>query len=362
MKKRICLIGGEDVHKRIALSRYLIEADFDVTILGTSTNEFPDDITYIQYNLVRHFSPVADRKTIQWYRRYFSENQFDLIHTFDTKPAFLVPWALKKSSIPICRTITGLGTIFMSDKPFYYLLRETYYFLHRRVKHRVFKTVFQNYDDCELYKSHDLITKDNYELIFSSGIELKSITRKAPRNNTRFTFVFVARLVYEKGVINLLEAARICRNKGHDFRIQLIGPLEEDSKRLNQSILDHYKNDVEILGQRDDVYDLLCDADAFVLPTFREGFARVLLEAAAFGLPIIATNVTGVREFVRHEKEGLLVTVKNSDALAEAMIRLATDKALALHLAENALKHVEKFSLENVSKQYINIFNEAINQ
>ena len=362
MKKRICLVGGEDVHKRIALSRYLIAANYDVTILGTSTNEFPDDITYVSYNLVRHFSPLSDRKTIRWYRQFFNENHFDLIHTFDTKPAFLVPWALKGSSTPISRTITGLGTIFMANGPFYAVLRRIYFYIHRRIRSRVYKTIFQNYDDCELYKRHELISDKNYALIFSSGIELKSIHKKAARQNARFTFVFVARLVFEKGVINLLEAARICKTKGHDFRIQLIGPLEENSKRLNRSILEQYADDVEILGQRDDVFELLCNADAFILPTFREGFARVLLEAAAVGLPIVATDVTGVREFVRHEKEGLLVEVRNSEALASAMIRLATDRSLSEHLSDNALKHVEKFSLENVSKQYINIFNKAINQ
>ncbi|QRM90163.1 glycosyltransferase [Lacinutrix sp. WUR7] len=361
MNKKICLVGGEDVHKRISLSSYLKEAGFDVTIIGTSTHNFPDYIRYVPYNLVRHLSPIADRKTLKWYKTFFAENEFDVIHTFDTKPAFLLPIALKNTKTPITRTVTGLGTIFMSNSLSSFFLRKVYYMLHRSVKHRVFKTIFQNYDDKDLYKSHGLITDTNFGLIFSSGIELKNIHKTAKRNNTPFTFICVARLVYEKGIINLLEAARICKDKGHTFKILLVGPLEENSKRLNQDILDQYKDIVDILGSRNDVFDLLLTSDAFVLPTFREGFARVLLEAAAVGLPMIATNVTGVREFARHEKEALLVEVKNSEALANAMIRLATDKDLANELAENALKHVEKFSLENVSKQYIDIFNQAIN-
>ena len=361
MTKKICLVGGEDVHKRIALSRYLIEAGFEITILGTSNHDFPDDIRYVPYNLVRHYSPISDRKTINWFKNFFQENDFDVIHTYDTKPAFLVPLALKKTKTPITRTITGLGTIFMSSSFFSYLLRKTYYKLHRHIKHRVFKTVFQNYDDRDLYKSHGLINDNNHELIFSSGIELKNITGIAKRNNKPFTFICVARLVFEKGIINLLEAARICKDQGHDFKILLVGPLEENSKRLNEGILNQYKDVVDILGARNDVFDLLLASDAFILPTFREGFARVLLEAAAVRLPIIATNVTGVREFVRQGKEGLLVEVKNSEALANAMIKLATNKKLAEHLAENSHNYVEKFSLENVSKQYINIFNEAIN-
>ncbi|MBU2938627.1 glycosyltransferase [Lacinutrix sp. C3R15] len=361
MNKRICLVGGEDVHKRISLSSYLKEAGFQVTILGTSSHKFPDYINYVSYNLVRNFSPVSDAKTLKWYKDYFSKNEFDVIHTFDTKPAFLLPIALKNTKTPITRTITGLGTIFMSNSLYSYTLRKVYYTLHRSIKHRVFSTIFQNFDDKDLYKSHHLITDKNYKLIFSSGIELKNITKIAKRNHTPFTFICVARLVYEKGIINLLEAAKICKDKGHNFKILLVGPLEENSKRLNQEILDQYQDIVDVLGSRNDVYDLLLSSDAFILPTFREGFARVLLEAAAVGLPMVATNVTGVREFARHEKEALLVEVKNSEALADAMIRLATDKSLANELAQNALKHVEKFSLENISKQYINIFNKAIN-
>lgn len=362
MTKKICLVGGEDVHKRIALSRYLINAGFNITILGTSNQDFPNSIRYVPYNLVRSLSPIADRKTIKWYKKFFEENEFDVIHTFDTKPAFLLPIALKKSQTPITRTITGLGTIFMSSSLISFFLRKVYFGLHRHIKNRVYKTVFQNYDDRDLYKSHKLISDTNHKLIFSSGIELKNITKIAPRNNTPFTFICVARLVFEKGIINLLEAARICKNSGYDFKILLVGPLEENSKRLNKNILNKNKDVVDILGTRNDVFDLLLASDALVLPTFREGFARVLLEAAAVRLPIVATNVTGVREFVRHEKEGLLVQVQNSQELAHAMIKLATNKKLATHLAENAYKHVEKFSLENVSRQYINIFNEAINQ
>jgi len=257
MTKKICLVGGEDVHKRIALSGYLIKAGFEITILGTSSHNFPKPIRYVPYNLVRNLDPISDRKTIKWYRQFFKDNDFDVIHTYDTKPAFLLPLALKKTKTPITRTITGLGTIFMSASVLSSLLRMIYYTLHRNIKHRVFKTVFQNYDDRDLYMSHGLIDKDNHELIFSSGIELKNINQIAQRNNNPFTFICVARLVYEKGIIDLLNAARICKNRGYNFKIQLVGPLEENSKRLNKDILDQHKAVVDLLGTRNAVFELL---------------------------------------------------------------------------------------------------------
>lgn len=360
MRKTICIVGGEDVHKRINLSKYLIDADFDVTILGTSEQEFPTEVTYIPYNLNRKFSFKSDKKTIQFYKTFFKENTFDVIQTFDTKPAFLLPLALLKTKTPIIRTITGLGTIFMSKSFSSFILRNVYVMLHFKVRNRVTKTTFQNTDDRDIYLNKKLINQQNHELILSSGIELKNITQRAKRENNPFTFICVARLVYEKGIINLIEAARICADKGYNFKYQIVGPLEENSKRLNETILKKYDDIVDRLGTRTDVMDLLVNSDAFILPTFREGFSRVLLEAAAVGLPCITTNVPGVGEIVRHEKEGLIAEVRNSESLADAMIKLATNKDLADRFSQNALKRVELFSLETVAKQYIAIYNNII--
>ncbi|WP_250436308.1 glycosyltransferase [Hanstruepera flava] len=361
MAKKICFVGGEDVHKRIPLSKHLIQAGYQVTIIGTSIEQFPSSITYCTYNLVRHFSPISDYKTIKWLQNYFNKNPFDIIHTFDTKPAFLVPLALKNNNVPITRTITGLGTLFMSNSLSSSVLRLVYKLLHKKVKNRVFKTVFQNLDDHELYLKNNLVKKENCELIYSSGIDLTKFKVKAIRKQNPFTFICVARLVYEKGIINYLEAAKICIDKNFDFKFLLVGPLEEDSKKLNKQILDSYNDIVSVLGARTDIVELLLKSDAFVLPTFREGFSRVLLEAAAVGLPIVSTNVTGVRDFVTHQKDALLVEAQDSQALAECMIEIATNAILSEQLVENALKKVETYSIENVSKQYIAIFDDAIN-
>ncbi len=360
MSKTICIVGGEDVHKRINLSKYLIDAGFHVTILGTSKQKFPDNVTYIPYNLNRKFSFISDYNTIRFYKSFFKKNSFDVIQAFDTKPGFLLPLALLKTKTPVFRTITGLGTIFMSKSLFSLILRNVYFMLHFLVRNRVTKTIFQNTNDRDIYLNKKLINQQNHDLILSSGIELKSITQRAKRENNPFTFICVARLVYEKGIINLIEAARICSEKGHNFKYQIVGPLEENSKRLNEAILKQYDDIVDRLGTRTNVMDLLIKADAFILPTFREGFSRVLLEAAAVGLPCITTNVPGVGEIVRHEKEGLIAEVRNSESLANAMIKLATNKELTDTFSQNALKRVELFSLETVAKQYIAIFNNTI--
>ncbi|MDU8886149.1 glycosyltransferase [Yeosuana sp. MJ-SS3] len=361
MAKKICIVGGEDVHKRIPLSKYLIDAGYNVTIIGSSKHKFPENTTYVSYSLNRNFAPFDDYKTLKWYKSFFTKNNFDLIHTFDTKPAFLVPLALRNTKTPISRTITGLGIIFNKESFSNFILRKFYFIFHRIIKKRVSKTIFQNSDNKNLFLDKNLMQDQNYDIIYSSGIELNNIKDKAIRIGNPFTFICVSRLIYEKGIINYLEAAKICRDNGYNFKFLLVGPLEENSSSLNEDILKNHAHLVEWLGQRNDILNVLSKSDAFVLPTFYgEGFPRVLLEAAAVGLPIISTNVTGVREFGKHQKDFLLIEPKNSKILAETMIILASDKQLCDTLAEDALNQVEEFSLEKISNQYIAIFDSLI--
>ena len=121
-----------------------------------------------------------------------------------------------------------------------------------------------------------------------------------------------------------------------------------------------YSNVVDWLGPRRDVQDLMLNSDAFVLPTFREGFSRVLLEASALGLPSITTNVPGTNEIVRHLQEGLHVDVDNSVNLANAMIQLASDPKLTKRLGDNAKLHVEQFSLKVISDKYIELYKNTV--
>ncbi|MDO6491486.1 MAG: glycosyltransferase family 4 protein [Cellulophaga sp.] len=355
-KINICLVGGEDSYKRIDLSQHLIADNFNVTILGTKQHNFPRNINFIKYNLNRKFNLISDFKTIIEYRQIIKKNSFDIIQTFDTKPAFLLPIAAIGLNTKIVRTITGLGTIFMGNSFKFKIYRFLYKTSHLFIKNKVKHTTFQNEDDRNYFLTNKLVSKENSSLIYGSGIDLNKINKKAERKNIDFTFLLVARLVYEKGVINYLEAAKICKKTGHNFNFLLVGPLEEDSTKLNKEILNSYKDVVTWVGPKPDALDYMLKADCFVLPTFREGFSRVLLESSAIGLPMITTNVPGTREIVTHEKEGLLVNVNNSQELANAMIRLTSDKNLADKMAINSIKKVKQFSLNVISKEYTNLY------
>lgn len=359
-KISICLVGGEDAHKRIGLAKCLIKDNFEVTILGTKNFDYPPEIRYIGYRLNRKFNPFSDFKTILEYRKILKENNFDIIQTFDTKPAFILPFAAIGLKSKIIRTITGLGTIFMADGIKFKVYRSIYKLSHFLVRPIVSHTTFQNEDDRNYFIKNGLVNNSNSSLIYGSGIDLSKIGYVAEVKNEKFTFICVARLVYEKGIVNYLEAAQICKENNHNFNFLLVGPLEEASKRLNSQIIEKYSNVVDWLGSRRDIKDLMIQSDAFVLPTFREGFSRVLLEASALGLPSITTNVPGTNVIIRHLKEGLHVEVDNSVNLANAMIQLASDRKLAKRLGENARLHVKQFSLEVISNNYIELYKHTV--
>lgn len=351
---KICLVGGEDAHKRINLSKYLVNNKYQVTILGTVPYDYPKEINFIQYHLKRSFSPFSDIKTIYSYRRIFKKNRFDIIQTFDTKPAFLVPLACFDLKTKVVRTITGMGKFFTSNSKKNRIVQSVYIFLHFLVRKKVSLTTFQNSYDKEFFLEHHLVNSKNHCMIYGSGIELNNIDKVALREANPFTLICISRLIYEKGITYYLEAAEICHNMGYKFRFLLIGPLEENSHKLNEDILNKYKDHVTWLGRRNDIFDLLTASDAFVLPTFyREGFARVLLEASAVGLPLITTDVPGVTDIARHEKEALIVPIKNASELAKAIIKLGADENLRNKLSKNALSNVQQYSLEQISQNYL---------
>ncbi|QCW99677.1 glycosyltransferase family 4 protein [Aggregatimonas sangjinii] len=360
-KIHICLVGGEDAHKRIDLSRHLLNDGFAVTILGTKDYDYPEKINFIKYDLNRSFNPFSDFKTVRQYKRIFSENTFDIVQTFDTKPAFLVPIAAYRLKVKIVRTITGLGKAFVSKDFKSAPIRFLYVFLHYIIRNRVSHTTFQNSEDRDIFLKNGLIKHSNHSMIYGSGIDLTKIGAVAPRKHEPFTAICVSRLIYEKGIVNFLEAAKICHAKGYHFKFLLVGPLEENSKKLNKNLIETYSAYVDWLGVRSDIYDLLRRSDTFVLPTwYREGFARVLLEASAMGLPLITTDVAGVRDIARHEKEALIVDTNNSNDLAEALIRMGTDKNLADKLSENALINVKLYSLAVISKNYSDLYKNTL--
>ena len=240
--------------------------------------------------------------------------------------------------------VTGLGFLFVSGGGKAKVVRAIVSMILRvYARFGSVHIIVQNQDDLALMKG--LGFKENrISLVRGSGVDISAYAPadKAPGNPK--TAIFVARMLWSKGLAELIEAARMLKSRGRDYRILLVGdvdPANPDS--ANEADLVSWQKDglVEWLGKRSDVASLLRDADLAVLPSWREGLPKALLEAAACGLAMVATDVPGCREIVRDQENGILVPLRDANALANAIETLMEDDAKRAEFGKAARKLVE---------------------
>ena len=225
--------------------------------------------------------------------------------------------------------ITGLGHVFVSKSRRSGMLRNGVLWLYRLCL-RDTDVIFQNDEDRQAFAAAGLLDRARVHLIRGSGVD---ITRFMPAPQRRFdrvpvSILFASRLLWEKGLAELIEAAAILHGRGVPAVLRIAGaPDAGNPSAVPQATLAGWSRlpNVELLGHRDDIDRLLAQADIVVLPSYREGTPRILLEAAAAGLPLVATDVPGCREIVRPGDNGLLVAARDATSLADALQRLVED-------------------------------------
>ena len=225
--------------------------------------------------------------------------------------------------------ITGLGHVFVSRSFRIGIVRKSVVRLYR-ISLRGTDVVFQNEDDRATFAAAGLLDGSRVHLIRGSGVDVNRFHVDPQRRYDRrpVSILFASRLLWEKGLAELVEAARILHDRDVPAVIRIAGDRDPGNpSAVPISALSAWKKlpNVEMLGHRDDMISLLADADIVVLPSYREGTSRILLEAAAAGLPLAATDVPGCREIVRNDENGILVPAGNAMALADALERLAVD-------------------------------------
>ncbi|MDH5719768.1 MAG: glycosyltransferase family 4 protein [Spirochaetia bacterium] len=374
IETHICIIGSEDVDARIPFIELLEKKNCRFTVLGTSDGESfrNKNIPFIRYKLNREFSPFKDAATVLQLRRIFKNHDFEIIQTFDTKPSFLAPLSLlfMRKKPRLYRTITGMGRIFSLNSIFYAFQRYLYGLIQRILKKRVDMTIFQNNDDEKYFIQKKWVEKNRYSLIKSSGIDLKNYTQNSSVKEKKqfrkklnipekdIVIIMIGRLVKEKGVDYFIEAARqfhLSRNKA---TFLLVGPTESKNKNsYSENKLLSHSSYMKYLGKRNDIKQLLSIADIFVLPTYyREGVPRVLLEASAMGLPIVATDIAGCNDVVSNGVNGFLVPVKDTVKLIEKLNELYSSAELRKKFGNNNKKIIQVFNLDLISKQYLDLY------
>ncbi|HEY0312447.1 MAG TPA: glycosyltransferase family 4 protein [Allosphingosinicella sp.] len=308
-------------------------------------------------------SPLADLRLLRSYRRILRELGPDLFLGYTAKPNIYGSLAAHSLGMRVINNVSGLGTAFIRGG---WLLRIVS-MLYRRAFRRSARVFFQNPEDRDLFVAKRLVRPDQTGLLPGSGIDLSRFSPPpdVPRDDgDAFRFLLVGRVIRDKGILEYVEAARRLRPRWPDVKFQLLGFVDAENRTaISKDIVDGWVAEglIDYLGAADDVRPFVAAADCVVLPSYREGLPRTLLEAAAMARPLIATDVPGCRHLVRDGVNGLLCEVRDADALAAAMERMlgAAPEQRAAWGAEARAIAEREFSEEVVIARYRDAIAEA---
>lgn len=370
-------VGGDDIHKRIPLLHALKDRGFDVAAVGSENGcEFKaQDITYFQYSLKRKLTPWSDLHSCRELSDLLKTQKPDVVHGFDPKPGIAAPILARRAGIRgRVRTITGLGFVMASHSPVARALRPVYCYLQRQASKSSF-TIFQNRDDRDYFLRHGLVQKGREETVLSSGIDVERLRSERPRAghlaklrrsldlDGKLVVTMISRIDVNKGIHEFVQAAELVRKQIDDVAFLLVGPYASEGKEAAQFV-EHIRcapDLVRYLGPRRDIPAILLLSDLCALPSYREGLPRVLVEAGALQVPSVTTDVPGCRDVVRDDWNGRLVPVRDSRALANAIIDLLRDHGKRMVMGQRSYSYVkETFDLAYVADAYAEVYRRAL--
>ena len=303
-------------------------------------------------------NPFADFGLLAEYRRQLKRIRPTAYLGYTIKPNIYGSYAASLLGIPAIPNVSGLGTAFIRGGPLQHIVTLLYRIGFKRAP----IVFFQNDEDRELFTRRRIIRSDQGRVLPGSGVDLGRYASTPPASGSP-VFLFVGRLLRDKGVVEFVEAARSLRSILPDARFQLLGPIDEGNRTaINRAEVQSWVADgmVEYLGTVDDVRPAIAAATAVVLPSYREGLPRSLLEAGAMARPLIATDVPGCREVVVHGINGYLCPARNSGSLAAAMRQMAElPEAERRAMGDAARRKVQdEFGEERVICAYLDVLAE----
>lgn len=293
---------GHEVYASIPATEYVEELEgVGCKIIDTSVDR-------------RGINPIRDLKLVFEYIKIVSNIKPDIAVTYTIKPNIYGAIAcMFKKSAYACN-ITGLGTAFQNEG----LLKKLVVFLYKIALRKVKVVYFENCGNMQIFIDNGIVKVEKCKLLNGAGVNLEEFAfMEYPSENETTKFLFMGRIMAEKGVNELFDACHRLHENGYNFHLDMLGSYEEDYKE----IIDKYTNEgwLEFHGYQNDVRPFIRDCNCFVLPSWHEGMANTNLESAASGRPVITSNIHGCLEAVVENKSGYLAEKKNVDSLYECL-------------------------------------------
>ncbi|PIE74324.1 MAG: galactosyltransferase [Deltaproteobacteria bacterium] len=352
---------------RLALIKHLMTLGHEVFVL-VPKDEHVQKLLDAKLNVVhyridrRSLNPFKELLTILSLLKAIKQLRADLIHSFTLKPnvyGLIVAWALKMQSI---QTITGLGSFYISNSIKAKIVRFLTQIVYRIFKNTSSASVFQNPDDMEFFITKKLCHKKRAHLIMGSGIDMDFYSAKFTRSKSlirselglnKKVVLMVARAIEHKGVREFYALAkRLC--KSYDF-VYIGGVDKGNAYAMSEEFLQD--SCVKYLGEKQDVREFYAACDLFVLPSYKEGLPRTILEAMSFAKPVVAARASGSKELIEDGYNGFLVEIASVDELEIACDKILSDDALANAMGKNShALCAQKFSIDIIVKEYERLY------
>jgi len=351
-KKRVIFVANTDWYL-YNFRRSLIESveldGYDV-LLVSPQGEYVERLKELGFRWAevdfggRRKSPATNAKAFSKLAQLYRQEKPDLVHHFTIKCVLFGGIAARFLRIPCINAVSGLGHLYTDNRLINRLLRGPVRLLYRLAcNSRKARTIFQNLEDRNYFLKKRIAKPERVELIRGSGANCDLFRPpKAPRRSGIVRILFASRLLREKGIFELVEAAQMMRRGLVDFELVIAGDVYEGNpSSLTSEDLLEISHHATLLGHVDSMADLITDADIVVLPSYAEGTPRILLEAGACGKPLVATDIAGCRGVVEDGVNGFLVPPKNVERLAAALQRLVEDEGLRVQFGKESRRLIE---------------------
>ena len=303
-------------------------------------------------------NPVQDLKLFVSLRRIISAEEPRYIFAYTVKPIIYAAFGARSfQSVQLFAMITGLGYAFSGGSFKQRLVQCLLRLMYGQALKRYSLIFFQNRDDLELFKELRLIRPGQaVKVVNGSGVNLEHYFYSPPVLTGKLTFLLIARLIKSKGIREYAEAARLIKAKYPDSRFILVGRKHEGPDAIERGELEMWQQEglIDYAGGSNDVRPYLEACSVYVLPSYREGTPRSVLEAMAMGRPVITTDAPGCRETVQDGENGFLVPVQDSKALAGAMEKFIENPGLLKKMGAASRRIAEeKYDVHQVNREII---------
>lgn len=299
-------------------------------------------------------NPLKELQSVQQFQKVLAATQPDILHNFTLKSVLYGSLAAKKfSHIKIINTITGMGFLFINKDIRTRLVRAIMIPLLRYALKDT-KVLFLNTTDRNFYLERRIIQPDQAKIVHGSGVDIDAFSPGKPaQKDKKPTIIFPARFLKDKGIYEFVQAARITKKKHEECMFVLVGSLDEGNpSSISEDELNAWLREgtVEWWGWQDEMVKVYQQASIVCLPSYREGLATSLLEAAACAIPIITTDVPGCRELVKNNVTGFIVPAHDAQELARCIIYMVEHPSQSIEMGSRARDFIiEKYSQDTVN-------------